>query len=98
MLHRTNPYLSLGDTTCKLTKKTCTYCDLAPQATCAASATSPYTQTDCYNGVDGITYVMSEYKVDTAWCYLASCFYTDISYTTLDIVITMMSCSTGTYY
>ena len=87
----------LGFSTCELTKTKCTHCDLSPPPSgCGASGFITSTQDACYNGVDGVTNVLAEYRIDTAVCYYAFCFYTGIYYTTSNIVITMMTCATGT--
>jgi len=90
-------FMLLGFSTCELTKTDCTHCDMSASP-CGSSGFFSSTQYDCYNGVDGVTNVLAEYKIDMSVCYYAYCFHTNIVYTTSNTVITMMTCSTGTYY
>ena len=79
-------------TTCNVTKTACINCDQSgPPCGSCPMITS---QKQCYDGVDGSTFVMSEYKTDSSTCLYRYCFYTDMVYA-VNRVVTMMTCSSG---
>ena len=89
-------HLLLPDvTTCELTKMQCINCDLVTSdAPCDPHTFYAYTKEQCYDGVDGINFVMAEYRVETSVCQLSPCVYDVLSYRALRIT-TMMTCSYG---
>jgi len=78
--------------TCEVTKTVCTNCD-QPGPPCGSDSVTT-NQTECYNGVDGETYFMSEYQTDSSTCHFRRCPYTLIHYA-VNRVVTMMTCSQG---
>ena len=95
-MHQTTCILfsPIGVTTCELTKTICRHCDLF-SSICLDYISNLNSQEECYNAVNGITYVMAEYQVDTESCFLFSSTCTDFRYSDIRAVI-MMTCASGT--
>jgi len=78
---------------CELVKTECYKCDLDDDASC--DTTYPgLTQEQCFNGVDGFTIMMAEYKIDTERCLYRRCFDSRLIYHS-NRIIAFMTCSAG---
>jgi len=81
--------------TCVWTKTECTQCDLGgTPAGCQDTSSVTSTENECFNGVDGVTNLMSKYRTDHSDCFYRQCLDPDIKYRH-DRVVTFMTCSPG---